>query len=145
MIFDTGTSLLLGPEPDATKILNVIEDSADDCIYYSSLLICACTVGDYSEFPDIEFTINNDNFILNPESYLLYDQGYCYVLIGTGDYSFWLLGQPFFRQFYTVHDMDNKKIHAWNAISENNSVNNNYIMLLSLLGIMIYLLFRFLY
>ena len=138
-ILDTGSSLISGPDDDVTIILNTISDSIKNCEYAYGLLICECSFGNYSNYPDVYFTIANDSFILHPESYLLYDQGYCYVLIESGYANFWIIGQPFFRQFYTVHDMDNYKIYAWSTsdIDRNDSALASSIETASLFAISI--------
>ena len=111
IFFDTGASFLLGPTNEINSIHNIIKKHVQKCSMDAGTLYCPCENGKYSKFPAITFYIQNNAFVINPENYLGDVSGYCAVLISGISYSFWVLGQPFFRAYYTVHDMDNEKIY----------------------------------
>ena len=114
-IWDTGTSLMTGPNDDVEAIFKQIMEKAEGCAIEEGYLICNCTQGNYKEFPDIKFIIENKPFTLTPDNYLFYENGYCFVLVSGRNDLFWILGQPLLREYYTVHDMDNKKMYFWKA------------------------------
>ena len=114
-LLDTGTTLLYGPWDDVDPIFNAIKAKVKKCKVDYDLLFCPCDQGKYNKFPDITFYIDNNPFVISPENYIFYDSGYCIPLI-TGTYDpYWIMGQSFFRAYYTVHDIDNEKMYLWKA------------------------------
>ena len=117
-IFDTGTSYIYGPNDLVDFINDKISSAVGSCGYvYWGEISCLCSIGEYSLFPDIELKINGVIYKITPESYLSFYGGYCYPMLSYSYDSYWLIGSPFFREFYTVHDMDHGKIYAWKAKS----------------------------
>lgn len=107
-LFDTGGSMILGPEPEVDMITSQIKEIAS--CYMDTVLICYCNKSDIGMFPNFEFYIGGQEFIVRPESYVYYKNNLCYVLF---DYSYdfyWVLGQPFLREYYSVFDMDQMKV-----------------------------------
>ncbi|OMJ84768.1 hypothetical protein SteCoe_14021 [Stentor coeruleus] len=103
VILDTGTSAIYGPSSDVQKILQMLKKKYT--CYYSNLIICECSKSSCLKAGNLEFMIGNENIIITPENYLYCEDEYCWVLIGDSGDRYWLLGQPLFREYYTVHDM----------------------------------------
>ena len=114
-IYDIGTSLLMGPLIEVSNIKNTIKAKSGALCYDYGYLICACEQGEYEKYPDLVFTINNQAFTLSAKDYIYYESGYCFVLIdSTYDY-YWIIGQPFFRAYYSVYDMQTPQILLYKA------------------------------
>ena len=114
--FDVGTSLILGPSTEVHSMLQFIISKTEGACYINYWYIeCTCKLGKYEKYPDLVFTINNQAFTVSAKDYIYYESGYCYPLI---DYSYdyyWIIGQPFFRAYYSVYDMQTPQILLYKA------------------------------
>lgn len=106
-ILDTGTSLLVGPEEDTKSILKYIS-KAHNCYTDQGITICKCKSKE--GFPEIIFELDQKQFVIMPEEYLMKIGDDCIVLIQGMNLNFWILGDVFLRSYYTYYDMENLKI-----------------------------------
>lgn len=103
MVVDTGTSILTGPTAEVKKITDKLGDIKTDCSNLKSL-------------PDLTFTINNKDFTLGPDFYVIQaanEKGdlECELGIQAMDQlGLWILGDPFLRKYYTVFDRTNSQV-----------------------------------
>ena len=110
-ILDTGTSLIYGPESDLASILDALNDVGSCQVDVSSgSVFCECSTHALSSYPDITFTLGGHDFVLGPEDYLNLSGGSCELLMNTGSESFWLLGDVFLRRYYSVYDMEQRRV-----------------------------------
>ena len=102
------------------KFVSVLIKAVPSCVLINSNYICDCDLENYSEFPEISFSLNNNYFVITPESYLLYPQdGKCKVLVySNGDSGIWILGLPYFKEYYNMFDIEKKEIHVSRANSD---------------------------
>lgn len=116
-VVDSGTSLILVPSSAANHVLNQIN------------ALETATCGDIRSFPDLSFEVGGHTFTMPPETYIgeyyneipeewrPYAQKMslpakfvgCELLLMTMDVMtehgpLWILGMPFFREFYTTFD-----------------------------------------
>lgn len=111
-IIDLGSSLISAPQTMYKKYSREIMANNKKCMDIG-FIVCDCSFGDYRNFPDLVYTMNGVDFVIHAENYIYYENGYCYLLLeGNGLDEYWILGQPFFREYYTVFDMENKQITA---------------------------------
>lgn len=84
------------------------------------LIFCDCKKdSDHKEFPTLKFEIGGLGsqhwFELRGRDYMFYDpsQRKCAVLVKpelNANMRMWLMGDPFLRAYYSIYDMDNKRI-----------------------------------
>ena len=109
-IADSGTSLIVGPPEDISKIKsqmvfeeNEYGDSTVDCSKISSL-------------PDVTFMISGNRFTLEPRDYILEytEAGQTECILAFQEIEMqkplWILGDVFMRKYYTVFDSGNKRL-----------------------------------
>jgi hypothetical protein len=106
LIVDTGTSIITVPTASASAVLDKIGNVNADC-------------SNVYQLPILTFSINNIQFDLEPEFYVLYQPSSandgsitCQLGIQAMDVGLgmWILGDPFLRKYYTVFDRDNNQV-----------------------------------
>lgn len=107
VIFDSGASMIKGPESDIKVFVNIIT-SGSYCYNVNSLNFCTCK--DYSLYPVFTFVIDGQKFDFGPEHYLTQVSGWCVLMFETYDVELIALSQPFLRKYYAVFDMDNSRV-----------------------------------
>lgn len=105
-ILDTGTSLILGPTYEITKIFEEIKKILVCTL--DNLLICSCS--NINKLPVIELILDGHSFKLTPEDYVSKEMNDCIILISEAHSGVWLLGDVFLRKYYTFYDMDNFRV-----------------------------------
>ncbi|XP_069801435.1 gastricsin-like [Dendropsophus ebraccatus] len=107
---DTGTSLLTVPQQFLGTFLQYV--GAQQSQYGEYLVNC----NSVQSLPTISFTINGVQFPIPPSAYILQNNGYCTVgvevtyLPSQNGQPFWILGDVFLRQYYSVYDMGNNRM-----------------------------------
>ena len=123
IIFDTGSSLNYVPTAEFRQILNAILEVRDcdeksDGFYY-----CPCDLKNnlLENYPTVAVQVGQKNlqhwFYLEARDYFIYDKYYkkCLLTIqeepnGSSFSTMWLMGDPFLRKYYSIYDMDTKRI-----------------------------------
>lgn len=122
-ILDTGTSLILGPAVEVLSLTHKIA-AGRSCFEVEGSLVCDCGLEhDIEDYPTIYFKLGSNYFDLKPAQYFYRFGFYCRLLIASlGPGNFWVLGDVFLRRYYTVFDMDNRRIGL--AVSINSEVDS---------------------
>ncbi|KAM8976708.1 gastricsin-like isoform 1-T1 [Pelodytes ibericus] len=107
---DTGTSLLTVPQQFMGSLLQYL--GAEESQNGGFLVNC----NSVQSLPPISFTINGVQFPIPPSAYILQNNGYCSVgvevtyLPSQNGQPFWILGDVFLRQYYSIYDMGNNQM-----------------------------------
>ena len=126
VIVDSGTSLVLMPQKEFTKLIELIEFKTE--IPYSltnefGLESFPCFKDStYAKMPNLSFVIGGVTYTIPPASYIGYNSGTCTLKIMTNkkDKTFLTLGLNFFENYYTVFDVEQKKIGLQTAKNSKN-------------------------
>lgn len=106
-IVDSGTSILTGPSEEVAKIAEAVGAKP----FISGEYLMAC---DY-DAPSLVFTLNDIEYTLTPEDYLIPDGDICLFGMMALDIPeptgpLWILGDVFMRKYYTVFDTKNSRV-----------------------------------
>lgn len=102
-IVDSGASIIYGPVDQVNRLFEVFSfwfGSRERKIPCSQI----------SQLPDLVFTIELRQFRVRPSVYTFKYAGVCYLALDTWDDSFWILGDTFMGEFYTVFDAMSNRI-----------------------------------
>jgi len=82
---------------------------------YSNLFTCDCTYEQFLDYPDFKIQLDNTVYFITRDNYIQYMQNdKCVFKIMHLRFSpsnrFWIMGLTFFHNYYTVFDIDNKRI-----------------------------------
>ncbi|XP_030632480.1 pepsin A-like [Chanos chanos] len=102
-IVDTGTALIVGPTTDINNIYGWVGAYVDQ----SGDAIVSCSNIDL--MPDVIFQINGYTFSLPASAYVYQFGSTCRVGFETGG-DFWILGDVFLREYYSVFDRENNMV-----------------------------------
>ena len=84
---------------------------------------CSCDPRDLSRFPDLNLKIDGNTYTILAEDYVVYSSGYCYVAALNVGVDLYILGSPFFYNYYAVFDMKQSLITL--AKADNFSLNES--------------------
>lgn len=119
LVFDSGSSINYIPYNDYTTLYNAVtKNGKNSCTIDSASgsTYCSCTSISDSNYPSITLKMGDRYlFYLNNTNYLLWDpsMNQCILtFIQETDQTqkFWLLGDPIYRSYYIIHDMDNQRV-----------------------------------
>lgn len=103
-IVDSGTSGLAVPDSIYGDILEAIQGDLD-C--YDG----ECFETDFSKYPTLLLKLDpGTSFTMLPSDYLLCVEDECVLRIQSSGAEMWILGDAFISAYYTVFDVDNKKV-----------------------------------
>ncbi|XP_064020084.1 pepsin A-like [Pogoniulus pusillus] len=99
-IVDTGTSRIVVPKADLATIRVIL--AADS----NGQVSCAVT----PLMSDVVFHINGNAFHLSAKRYVIKVDGSCILGFESMDSNFWILGDVFLREYYSIYDRQNDRV-----------------------------------
>lgn len=138
VIFDSGTSLIYTPTGYLDLALAALLASGLNCEYTEDFII-KCKCKDRTVLPALELKINTQTVSIPQNRLFACDGSDCEMLVLESDDDFWLLGDVFLRQYYTIYNMDAMTISFTPAIySTSNATfdSSSYNLFLSIAAIL---------
>ena len=122
-LIDSGTVNIIAPKSDFLKVSSAFKSIRRKCFFHTAegsndtgFIVCNCEKKLISSFPNLSFNFVNENgklinFEFVPEEYIYYSDGYCTILIQYIEGNdVWIFGSLFMTKFYTIFDIERKKI-----------------------------------
>lgn len=116
-IVDTGTSYILMPANDFEEFKKVIEPGRSCYVDKDNtgLFTCQCYTDTHADFPDFHIRLGDNKYYTIPSTSYMQRQNFkCYFKVVPQHLSdstpFWILGDAFMVNYYTVFDLDNQRI-----------------------------------
>ncbi|OMJ75452.1 hypothetical protein SteCoe_25421 [Stentor coeruleus] len=106
VIFDSGTTLIGIPLDKFVEISEFLSTYGCTLNIYNEIG-CSCFVASTFYF---EFYMNSVILEIPTENLWYNTQGLCYLLASPMNTNFWIIGEVFLQNYYTVYDLDNKQI-----------------------------------
>ena len=109
-LIESGTSLISVSEKIRDKLYNSLQSEGKGCSLYLGFIICK--EKKLSNYPDIVFNLCGNKMTLNPIDYIEIFENFLliFIQIYTGNEDLIVLGDTFMRKYYTVFDLEGKKI-----------------------------------
>uniref|UniRef100_UPI00398F3A34 gastricsin-like n=1 Tax=Pristiophorus japonicus TaxID=55135 RepID=UPI00398F3A34 len=114
---DTGTSLLTAPSQELEELMQYIGARQDQ--YGEYVVNC----GSVANMPSLTFVINGFDLTIPASAYIKQYNGYCtaafeptYLPAPTRNGPFWILGDVFLREFYSIYDRGNNRMGFAKAV-----------------------------
>ncbi|OMJ83583.1 hypothetical protein SteCoe_15430 [Stentor coeruleus] len=125
---------ILIPQPLIGQIYRIV-NSTKTCFVAKYSLMCDCSIK--NDITDITFTIDNSNYTISKDKFVIENSGACSVLISESPTPSWLLGQVFVKNFYTIWNFGNNSIgfaelkeHKKNHSSKSSVISRNWIIII---------------
>ncbi|OMJ70257.1 hypothetical protein SteCoe_31804 [Stentor coeruleus] len=104
-----------GPNKILEKILSRIGDN-QTCYNENENYFCRCN-NDYTEkYPYIHFMAEEFALFISPSSYVIFDEGLCQIMIAKSNTDEWVLGRPFFNEFFAVFNIEEQKVSLYTFV-----------------------------
>jgi hypothetical protein len=123
--FEIGYSFLVMPLENYDSFRDEVYEKLSGCYENDELIYCDCEIGKYAKFPDLSFVVNGTAYVVHAENYIYFQDDYCLLMV-FGYRNIWLLGQPFFREYYSVFNVKDRVIQLAPAYRENYEFNQFY-------------------
>ena len=110
-ILDTGTSLIVGPTATVNYMHKLMGATA-----YGTTGMFQVNCANAASLPNITIQLKGTSFVLTQASYILRLNGMCFSGFAPGDftndegYGTWILGDVLQRPYYTIYDVQNKRV-----------------------------------
>mmetsp|Transcript_31720 Transcript_31720/g.48605 ORF Transcript_31720/g.48605 Transcript_31720/m.48605 type:complete len:302 (+) Transcript_31720:448-1353(+) len=111
---DSGSSLLYIPENDYGPLVRAILDGRTCNTSENGLLNCECSSN--SDYESIVFSMGSAfsrHWVTIPSKYFTFLSplsASCWILIQPTTHHHWILGSPFLRSYYTIYDLERRRI-----------------------------------
>lgn len=118
-VLDSRSNKIVGPKSSVKKLFDRFE-AMYGCGYYYSRMVCDCSeIYSIVKFPRITFNIDGDDYVFHDKHYFKKTSKTCYLLFEGADIDYWILGQPFLREYYSIYHINgtNSKVQLVSSAS----------------------------
>ncbi|KAM4038416.1 cathepsin E-like [Anomaloglossus baeobatrachus] len=135
-IVDSGTSLITGPSVDVKRLQKLI--GATPLLFGEFIVDCRHA----SKLPTVTFTIDNRDYTITPEQYVLKERtdksshcltGFQPMDLTTKSGQLWILGDIFMSKFYSVFDREKDRVGLAKSCKKKHRLPNTDAMVSSTL------------
>lgn len=113
--FRVEEQFIRGPNKIIDKVLSRIGGN-ETCYRENGNYYCRC-YNDYVEnYPVIHFMTESYLLFINPSSYVNFYEGLCQIMIEKSDADEWVLGKPFFKEFFAVFNVEEQKVSLYTFV-----------------------------
>jgi hypothetical protein len=124
-VLDSRHNKIIGPK-DAVKTLFDRFEAMYGCGYYYTRMVCDCSeIYSIVKFPKITINIDGDDYTFNDNHYFKKTAKVCYLMFEGADIDYWILGQPFLRQYYSIYNLENNTVSLAYAASSRFTVDTD--------------------
>lgn len=89
-------------------------NSTRNCSGSDNVLYCSCREEEIIDFPVLTFEDKNGSTIsISPKNYVGYQNEKCYFYLSSKDYEYWILGRPFFKEYFTIFNTNTSEIEMF--------------------------------
>lgn len=125
VVLDSRHSKIVGPKKTIKKLFDRFE-AMYGCGYYYSRMVCDCSeIYTIVKFPSITFEIDGDSYTMTENDYFKKTSKTCYLMFESADIDYWIFGQPFLRNYYSIYDYDNQTVGLVKATSSRFTVDTD--------------------
>ena len=124
-VLDSRSSKIVGPIKTVKKLFDRFE-AMYGCGYYYIRMVCDCSeIYSIVKFPTITFELDGDSYVMTENDYFKKTSKTCYLMFESADIDYWIFGQPFLRNYYSVYNYDTNTIELVNAASSRFTVETD--------------------
>jgi len=112
VLLDSGTSLLAVSQSFYNVLVQGVMNQISNCTV-RNIMICPCSGTSDIRYPDVNLILGGQEYSIPPSQYLIpVGKGMCELgIMGIPDkMNLWILGDVFLKTYYTIFDVDNKRI-----------------------------------
>lgn len=115
-ILSISSGFIIGPKNDIAMILKHINSATENYkMNASNIFDCPCKSLNLDNYLDLIFTVNETELVIKPMFYTKSDSKSCTFSLKSHEENSWILGQPFYEEYFIVHDLENAKITIYES------------------------------
>ncbi|CAG9324661.1 unnamed protein product [Blepharisma stoltei] len=122
--FESRTSMLIGPRKGIETLFERFRTQWG-CAKYHTKMACDCSnVYNIVDWPEIIIKLEGgEEFTLTEKEYFKRESRVCFLQVQAADIDYWIVGDVFFRKYYTIYDYQERRIGIIDSKSSRTASN----------------------